>query len=523
MFCPNCGRKLADQETICPGCGESVPMLDELLFHPEEPAAPRPELPLDAPAEEPAEETLTEPPVEVPAEEIPAEPSEAENAPEETESPAAEEPVETEKLPVESAEPEEAPKKKKASPAAIILSVVIALLVIVVVCLTIVVTTLSKTGSMPAFVTNITEYIEEKSFKPEAVALNITDAEGNLLSAVSNEVLNYYYWGEFYYYVQASGLPFDPAQPLDEQAYDDTMSWQDYFLANANISLIQIESIKAEAKEVDYQMPEDYQAEFDATFNGMADYAASAGFVNDDGTGDVLAYIQDSYGSGATVEGFREYLYDSYYVTAYSDQIYADLVFTDDEIEAYFDENADLFAAYAIEKSDLPNVNVRHILITPESAEDGTVSDEAWEAAETAAQRILTEWAEGDATEDTFGQLANTYSTDPGSNTVGGLYEDVYPGQMVETFNDWCFDSVRNTGDTGIVKTDYGYHIMYFVSATENFYWKDAAESELRYTGYQEVITSITAPYSTAATEKMQLASPTAVDSMVAALDGTAE
>ena len=33
---------------------------------------------------------------------------------------------------------------------------------------------------------------------------------------------------------------------------------------------------------------------------------------------------------------------------------------------------------------------------------------------------------------------------------------------MVETFNDWCFDPSRQVGDTGIVKTNYGYHVMYF-------------------------------------------------------------
>ena len=41
-----------------------------------------------------------------------------------------------------------------------------------------------------------------------------------------------------------------------------------------------------------------------------------------------------------------------------------------------------------------------------------------------------------------------------------------YPGQMVETFNDWCFADGRQPGDYGIVKTDYGYHLMYFVGRT---------------------------------------------------------
>ena len=33
---------------------------------------------------------------------------------------------------------------------------------------------------------------------------------------------------------------------------------------------------------------------------------------------------------------------------------------------------------------------------------------------------------------------------------------------MVDAFENWCFDANRNPGDTGIVETTYGYHVMYF-------------------------------------------------------------
>ena len=39
---------------------------------------------------------------------------------------------------------------------------------------------------------------------------------------------------------------------------------------------------------------------------------------------------------------------------------------------------------------------------------------------------------------------------------------------MVNSFSAWCFDKDRKTGDTGIVMTDYGYHIMYFVGEAED-------------------------------------------------------
>ena len=124
-------------------------------------------------------------------------------------------------------------------------------------------------------------------------------------------------------------------------------------------------------------------------------------------------------------------------------------------------------------------VNVRHILIQPEGKnDDGTYTDEAWAAAEKKANDLLTEWKNGEHTEESFAFMAAENSADPGSAENGGLYEDVYPGQMVDAFDAWCFDASRQPGDTGIVKTDYGYHIMYFSSTSEHAYWYVRAEDD---------------------------------------------
>jgi parvulin-like peptidyl-prolyl isomerase len=134
------------------------------------------------------------------------------------------------------------------------------------------------------------------------------------------------------------------------------------------------------------------------------------------------------------------------------------------------------YAIYFIglDHNDYNTVDFRHILVMAEADEDGKYTDEALFAAQAKAEDLFAQWRQ-DPTEENFADLATKNSTDKGSASNGGLYEDVYPGQMVETFNDWCFDESRQPGDTGIVKTDYGYHIMYFVSQTENYYWKTAA------------------------------------------------
>ena len=64
--------------------------------------------------------------------------------------------------------------------------------------------------------------------------------------------------------------------------------------------------------------------------------------------------------------------------------------------------------------------------------------------------------------------MANKYSHDKGGEvTDGGIYTFVKEGDMVEDFNSWCFEEGRKSGDFGMVKTKFGYHVMYFVGSEE--------------------------------------------------------
>ncbi len=119
--------------------------------------------------------------------------------------------------------------------------------------------------------------------------------------------------------------------------------------------------------------------------------------------------------------------------------------------------------------------NVRHLLVayqggTIDPNTNSTVySSEEKLAAEVQAQELLNQWKSGDMTEDSFAALANEHSDD-GDGTTGGLYTEIYPGQMVTAFNDWCFDESRKSGDTGTVVTPYGCHIMYYSGESDLLY-----------------------------------------------------
>lgn len=100
-------------------------------------------------------------------------------------------------------------------------------------------------------------------------------------------------------------------------------------------------------------------------------------------------------------------------------------------------------------------VDVRHILF---NFDDFDTNEEAFARAE----EILEEWKSGAATSESFAALAEEYSSDGGSNTNGGLYDKLSKDtSFVEPFKEWYLDKSRKVGDTGIVETEYGYHIMY--------------------------------------------------------------
>lgn len=115
-------------------------------------------------------------------------------------------------------------------------------------------------------------------------------------------------------------------------------------------------------------------------------------------------------------------------------------------------------------------IDVRHILIS-------AGGDITAEQARAKAEEILAEYQAGEQTEESFGELAKKYSAD-GNAAQGGIYEGVVPGQMVDTFNDWCFDPSRQAGDTGIVETQFGAHVMYFVGESgRQFYYNDVLDT----------------------------------------------
>ena len=136
-------------------------------------------------------------------------------------------------------------------------------------------------------------------------------------------------------------------------------------------------------------------------------------------------------------------------------------------------------------------VSVRHILFGTTDAQTGAALSEAEIAQKKKdAEAALKQWQEGTRTEDSFGALATELTEDTGSQSTGGLYEGVRQGQMVPEFDEWIFDKSRKAGDTAIVETDYGFHVMYFVG-NDGQYYNTTIRNEMAQTDFTALISDM--------------------------------
>ena len=122
----------------------------------------------------------------------------------------------------------------------------------------------------------------------------------------------------------------------------------------------------------------------------------------------------------------QESIKSQMYVQEYYKRINDDILLEEDNLE-------DLYSTYVIQ------VRARHILVEEE----------------TLAKEILAKIDAGEA----FVTLAEEHSIDPVSAARGGDLDFFRRGQMVPEFNDTAF-AMKPGEVSGLVKSDYGYHII---------------------------------------------------------------
>ena len=295
--------------------------------------------------------------------------------------------------------------------------------------------------------------------------------------------LQIYYWEAVYALnselgAYASQIGLDLTQGLDRQLCligDVSMTWQQYFLDYALNSWHTHQAVAMAGKEAGYELEDMYREELDSLPAQIQEMVTAYGLTDAD------QWVREYIGPGCTMEDYLRYLETYYRGYGYLEHLRKNTTFTAEEVEAYFTERQESYEQGGVTKDAGKVVDVRHILLMPENGttgEDGypAYSEEDWATCEAEVQKIYDEWQAGDKSEQSFHDYAAKYSQD-GNAAQGGIYEGVTQGYMVEAFDSWCFDESRQPGDHGLVKTQYGFHIMFFVDSHE--IWYSAAEADM--------------------------------------------
>lgn len=278
---------------------------------------------------------------------------------------------------------------------------------------------------------------------------------------LNNRQFAIYYWMQFISVMNQYGgyINIDLSKPMSEQGSPtEGMSWEQLFVQAAADQFRSYAAVASEAKAEGFELSQELEDRIAETLDTIDQQAAARNYASAD------EYLQASFGPGVTKQDYADYLHFFYYVMSYETEKYdqMDKSCTDEDIDAFYEAHKQSYVAIV---ANTKCIDVRHILVMPSDVE-GETEEEKLANAKSKAEAIYLEYLE-DPTEDHFAELAMTHSSDPGSASNGGLYEKVLEGKMVAPFNDWCFAEERKPGDTDIVQTDYGFHVMYFVGADD--------------------------------------------------------
>lgn len=288
---------------------------------------------------------------------------------------------------------------------------------------------------------------------------------------LTNGELQVIYWSMVYDFVNYMGdsaaYYIDFTKPLSGQYYNQEagITWEHYFLEMALNTWRRYEALTAKALQAGIKLDATLQSQLDNMYKTMESSLKDLDFDS------VEDMVRHDFGNAATFDDYMDYMDIYFHGNNYYNLMYLDLDATEAEIEDYYTKNEEALVSAGYGKEAGKVVEARHILIEP-----GNDTKAALDEALKTAQDLMDKWVDDGADEETFADLAYEHSA-CGSYVNGGLLDPFVKGQMVKEFEDWCFTEGRQYGDYGLVQTEFGWHIIFFVDSYE--LWREAVVSNL--------------------------------------------
>jgi len=249
-------------------------------------------------------------------------------------------------------------------------------------------------------------------------------------SKISADEFQYYYSQNLSYALQSKDQYTDTETFLNSPYGNSTV--KETIKQQTLSQVIQTELLLLKAKEDRFKVNNEELEEYWGYFESNLEQNAKSYDMT------VQAFSKNAFGIDYNkLENiYKDYIKSIKYFEAKSSEINVD----ETELSTFYENN----------KSQIDHAEIRHILVLCAEDEEENVIEEKKKLADDILKRV-------NDGED-FPTLAKEYSEDPGSRDNGGMYEIQPNGQMVAEFEDWTFS--HEAGDTGIVKTTYGFHVM---------------------------------------------------------------
>ena len=255
-------------------------------------------------------------------------------------------------------------------------------------------------------------------------------------------------------------------QPADEEETAE-FTWDDYFRETALQNMAQVTAIWDAAVKAGYTLSEEAAEEIDSTIASFETMATANNLRGADGYAAVI------YGKGVTASLVRELLERAYIAEEYSADIYESFEYSADEINAYYDENADAFDAISFDYYlvEAEKVEVTETVTDEETGEETEetneeVTDETMAEAEEEADSLLEAAQAGDLSfaEAVTGTMGEEAEATEIKSLFGYSVTSGY-GVMAE----WLLDSAREPGDMAVLENEgVGYYVVCFNSRSDN-------------------------------------------------------
>ena len=280
--------------------------------------------------------------------------------------------------------------------------------------------------------------------------------------SISNQFINQAEQSKMY----GMDMGYDTALSPSEQFFNEEegVTYADYVMASALQELQRITILCKEAEAAGYTLSEDGEAAIDQNMNYLTMYSVQSGYSEE-------AYLKLMYGEMMTMDLFEKVLADGILADEYAQKVAYDFTYGEDELNAYYGENAD----------DLDSYDYRYCTIAPEVEEQTDEEGNPIEPTEeetAAAMEAASQEADAMVAEIRAGASFNEAAAAHVSESAAASFEDEEYNHMTQVAGSsislpgdagaWLKEAGRTVGEVTVIEVEgSGYTVVQFLGRTK--------------------------------------------------------